>query len=175
MEPFIGEVRPLAFNFAPHGWALCNGQILNISQNQKLFSVIGNRYGGDGKTTFGLPNLTGGRAVIGAGVGKGLTPHGLGETGGAPAVVLQANQVPGHTHSMFGSSELGDVSTPTLNTALGRSSGTGTYAPATSQLTQLSPKAVVPSNGGGQPHNNLMPYQVLNYCISLDGVFPPHP
>jgi microcystin-dependent protein len=175
MEPFVGEIRPLAFNFAPRGWALCNGQTLNITQNQQLFAVIGTRYGGDGRTTFGLPNLTGGRTVIGAGAGRGLTPHGVGETGGTPAVVLQANQVPGHTHSMFGTSEPADVSTPTATAALGRTTGKGAYAPANGQLTQLSPNAVAPANGGGQPHNNLMPFQVLNYCISLQGIFPPHP
>lgn len=173
MEPFVGEIRPLALNFAPRGWAMCNGQTLNISQYQRLFAVIGNRYGGDGRTTFSLPNLTGGRTVIGAGAGKGLTPHGVGETGGAPAVVLQGNQVPGHTHSMFGTPEPSDVSTPTARTALGRTSGKGTYAPATAQITQLSPNAVAQATGGGQPHNNLMPYQSLNYCIALDGVIPP--
>src|SRR5688572_12292885 len=109
MEPYVGEIRPMGFNYAPRGWAMCNGQTLNISQYQRLFTVIGSRFGGDGRTTFGLPNLTGGRTVIGAGAGPGLTPHGAGETGGTPAVTLQSNQVPGHTHSMFGTAELADV------------------------------------------------------------------
>jgi microcystin-dependent protein len=173
MEPFLGEIRPMAFYFAPRGWALCNGQSMGIAQNQRLFAVLGNRYGGDGQRTFNLPNLTGGRTVIGAGAGPGLTPHGIGETGGAPAVVLRPNQAPGHTHAMFGSSEPADVSTPGANSALARTTGKGAYAPASGQLTQLSPNAAGPAYGGGQPHNNLMPFQVLNYCIALDGVLPP--
>lgn len=159
--PFLSEIRIMAFNFAPRGWALCNGQILPINQNQPLFSLIGTTYGGNGVTTFGLPNLQGQTANH---VGTGFV---LGQVGGEPAHTLTTNEVPSHTHTANGSSTAADSDLPATN-YLGAADNT--YAPP-AHLTAIHPSTVT-SAGGGQAHNNMQPYLVLNFCIALTGIFP---
>ena len=173
-EPFIGEIRPFGFNFAPRDWAPCNGQLLSIARYTGLFSIIGTAYGGDGKTTFGLPNLTNVTAPLGAGSGPGLTPRTIGEVGGVPSVTLSGNQT-AHGHQMFGSVELGDLTVPTPSTWLARSVGWDAYADPDSTLTNLIESTITPGTGGGAPHNNLMPFQTVNYCIAVAGIFPHRP
>jgi microcystin-dependent protein len=171
-SPFVAEVRVFGFNFPPTGWAQCNGQLLPISQNTALFSLLGTYYGGDGKSTFGLPNLEG-SMPIGQGQGGGLSDRFLGEQSGSETVTLIFSEMPNHPHGLFASNEPADVSTPTATVALARTNGQAGYAPSTgpqnSQLDQSAASVI----GGDLPHNNLMPYLVLNYCIALQGVFPP--
>jgi microcystin-dependent protein len=173
-EPFIGEIRPFGFNFAPRGWAKCDGALQSVPQNQQLFTILGNRFGGDGRSNFALPNLTTGRTVIGAGDGPGLTPREIGETGGHSAVFLKGDMVPTHGHAMHGTADPAEAAAPANNAALARSTGKQAYAQATGQLSELQSAALAPANGGGQPHNNMMPYQAVNYCIALQGLYPPH-
>ncbi len=165
-EPFIAEVRIFGFHFAPRGWAFCNGQLLPISQNTALFSLVGTTYGGDGKTTFALPNLQG-RASMHPGRGPGLTARRLGENGGSETVTLTTMQMPSHSHALTGSDERGDATSP-QNNYLG--TGTDMYAPEPPGST-LSPPALPPA-GGNQPHNNIQPSLSLNYCIALVGLYP---
>jgi microcystin-dependent protein len=168
-EPFVGEIRSFGFNFAPTGWAQCNGQLLPISQNTALFSILGTTYGGDGRSTFGLPNLTG-AVPMGAGQGPGLTLRDLGETGGSEAVTLTTQQIPPHNHVANCQSGNGNQPAPAGNfwaQDLGGSKEYGNTGPA-----QMAAGAVG-NVGGGLAHNNLQPYQVLNYCIALQGIFPP--
>lgn len=173
-EAFLAEVRIMAFGYAPRNWAQCNGALVSISQATALFSLLGTAYGGNGTTTFGLPSLLGGRAAIGAGAGPGLTQRDRGETGGAAGVALTNGEMPTHNHAMMASAQNADVSSPSPNTALGRSVGQKAYAPpGTTPLTPLDAQAVGMAPGGGAPHNNLMPFQVLNYCICMQGIFPP--
>jgi microcystin-dependent protein len=170
-DAFVGEVRIFGFNFAPSGWAQCDGQIMPISQNTALFSLIGTFYGGDGRSTFALPDLRN-HFVLGAGTGPGLTPRDVGERGGAAAVTLQPTQMPPHAHLLLSalsptaSSPTGAAMAPTLN-------GTPAYH-AASALVPMSPSALAPA-GGSQPHENRQPALTLNYCIALQGVFPPRP
>ncbi|TXI40972.1 MAG: phage tail protein [Nitrosomonas sp.] len=168
-DPYIGEIRSFGFNFAPVGWAQCNGQLLPISSNTALFSILGTTYGGDGRTTFGLPNLQG-NVVMGAGTGGGLSNRTLGESGGTVTETLTMQQIPPHTHPANAHPGNGNKPTPAGNfwaQDLGGSKEYGDSAPA-----QMSAGTVTPT-GGGQAHNNLQPYLVLNYCIALRGVFPP--
>jgi microcystin-dependent protein len=171
-EPFIAEIRIFAGNFAPRGWAFCNGQLLPISQNTALFSLIGTTYGGDGRTTTALPNLQG-RAPMHPGRGPGLTARRLGERGGSTTVTLSEAQMPSHTHQLRASTAAADEegeSNPTNNytgrpqvaQALYRASGT-TVAMADQAL---------PTAGGGQAHNNLQPLLTLNFIIALVGLYP---
>jgi microcystin-dependent protein len=171
-DPFVAEVRIFPFNFAPKGWAWCNGQLLPISQNTALFSLLGTYYGGDGKTTFALPNLQGSVPVHVGGnqPGPGLSTYSLGQNGGTDTVTLLASESPSHTHSVNAQTiDQGDnrIPSPTLN--LGN---TQIYSNAGSATAQMDPTAVS-IFGGGQPHNNLMPYLTLYYNIALQGVFPP--
>ena len=174
-EPFLGEIRIMGFSFAPRGWAVCNGALQAIAQNTALFSLFGTNFGGNGITTFGLPNLNGGCTVVGAGQGPGLTPRSVGETGGEPAVTLDQTNVPSHEHAMMATASTGDVSSPGPTVALARSTGGTVYGPASGSPSQLNAQALGPATAGGQPHNNLMPYQVLNYCVALQGIFPQRP
>jgi microcystin-dependent protein len=160
-EPFLSEIRIMAFGFAPKGWALCNGQILQISQNQALFSLIGTTYGGNGVTTFGLPNLQGRTANH---VGTGFV---LGQAAGEATHTLTTNEVPSHTHTANGSSTAADSDLPAQN-YLGAADNI--YAPP-AHLTAIH-SSTVTSAGGGQPHDNMQPYLVLNFCIALTGIFP---
>jgi microcystin-dependent protein len=169
--PFVAEVRAFCFNFAPTGWAFCNGQLLPISQNTALFALLGTYYGGDGKSTFALPDLQGCRVPIGTGQGSGLSERIIGEIGGNPYVTLLDSEMPAHYHALKASPTPADVSSPTPTTALGRTTGKPGYG-APNNLQPLNVMTIGP-NGGSLPHNNLMPYVVLNYCIALQGVFPP--
>ena len=167
-DPFVAEIRIFPFNFAPMGWAFCNGQLLPISQNTALFSLLGTFYGGDGRSTFALPNL-GGSAPIHQGQGPGLSLYDLGQQGGSDTVTLLESEIPSHSHALRGSSQLGDSPVPT-NNSLARFNGG--YQTNTGALVPMAPQGLPPA-GGDQPHNNLMPYLTLNFCIALQGVFPP--
>jgi microcystin-dependent protein len=161
-EPFLSEIKIMSFNFPPKGWALCNGQFLPINQNQALFALLGTTYGGNGQTTFALPNLRG-RVPIHFGSG-----HTLGEAVGTTSVTVNIQQLPTHTHALLASTTDGDVPVPT-NTVLAATPAK-IYGPAAS-LTTLNPINVT-SVGGSQPHNNMMPYLTLNFVIALQGIFP---
>jgi microcystin-dependent protein len=161
-EPFLSEIKLVSFNFAPKGWALCNGQSLPINQNQALFSLLGTTYGGNGQTTFNLPNL---RGQVPIHIGNG---HTLGEAAGSTAVTINIQQLPTHLHVLQGSSNTGSTQNGAGN-VLGVVAGRAYTDPAA--LTTLSPSSVS-SVGGSQPHNNMMPYLVLNFIIALQGIFP---
>lgn len=169
-DPFVAEIRMFGFNFAPKGWAFCNGQLMPLSQNTALFSLLGTTYGGDGKSTFALPNLQG-SAVMHPGQGPGLSLHDLGETGGSTTVTLLESEIPSHTHALRASNDIGDVNTPG-NMSFARSAGAAVYNTANAPLTTMSPQVLTPA-GGDQPHNNMQPYLTLLFCIALQGVFPP--
>jgi microcystin-dependent protein len=172
-DQFLAEIRIFTGNFPPYGWAFCNGQILPISQNAALFSLLGTTYGGDGRTTFALPNLQG-LVPLGAGSGPGLTPRTLGETGGVPTVTLLSGEMPIHTHTAQGAAA-GGQDAPTAHVWGESRSGktpVAVYAPSGANNTAMSPLALAPA-GGNQPHNNLPPYLALNFIIALQGVFPP--
>jgi microcystin-dependent protein len=170
MDPFVAEIRIFPFNFAPKGWAFCNGQLLPLSQNTALFSLLGTTYGGDGKSNFALPNLQG-SIPLNRDQGPGLSNYEQGQTGGTETVTLGLAEIPAHTHSVKAESvDPGDVSIPSGSAALAASDGGALYQDSAN--TQLAPQAIA-LTGGDQPHNNLMPYLVLNYCIALQGVFPP--
>ena len=161
-EPFLSEIKIVSFNFAPKGWALCNGQTLPINQNQALFSLLGTTYGGNGQTTFALPNL---RGQVPIHMGNG---HTLGEAAGSTSVTINIQQLPTHLHALVGSKDNGAVNVGSPNGYLAQS--TALYHSPTS-LTTLHPQSVS-SIGGNQPHNNMMPYLVLNFIIALQGIFP---
>jgi microcystin-dependent protein len=170
-NPFVAEIRIFPFNFAPTGWAFCNGQLLPLSQNTALFSLLGTTYGGDGKSNFALPNLQG-SAPMHPGQGPGLSLHDLGETGGSDTVTLLQTEMPLHSHSLMGDVSTADVNTPGPTSSYSRSTPGSAYRNTTTSLTVMNFNAIAPA-GGGQPHNNLMPYLTLNFCIALQGVFPP--
>jgi microcystin-dependent protein len=170
-EQFVAEIRIFPFNFAPTGWAFCNGQLLPISQNTALFSLLGTTYGGDGISTFALPNLQGNVPMFFE-QGPGLTLHDEGETGGSGAITLTTSEIPSHTHGLRSfSSRLRQTpsNSPATNVPT-VSQGAAVYAPPPPN-TAMNGNAIAPS-GGSQPHNNLMPYLTLNFCIALQGVFP---
>jgi len=170
LDPFVAEIRIFPFNFAPKGWAFCDGQILPISQNTALFSLLGTTYGGDGKSNFALPNMQG-NAPMHPGQGPGLSLHDLGETGGSETVSLLESQIPAHSHQMSVSSQLGTANDPTTQRfAMG--DGNNLYGSAANNIVQMSGNALAPA-GGDQPHNNMQPYLTLNFCIALQGVYPP--
>ncbi len=170
-SPFVAEIRIFAFNFAPRGWAACDGQILPISQNTALFSLLGTTYGGDGKTTFALPNLQD-SAPLQPGQGAGLSQHFLGETGGEQNVTLLQTEMPAHAHGAQGVAGAGGQSpSPTTTWAEANQRGISVYTASGAQNVSMSPLAVA-NNGGGQPHNNMMPYLTVNFCIALQGIYP---
>ena len=171
MDPFLGEIRIFAGNFAPRGWAFCDGSLLAIRSNTALFAVLGVTYGGDGRTTFGLPDLRG-RTPVQQGQGPGLSNYPLGSTGGATSVTLSQTQMAGHTHTVKAASDLGESTNPS-GKVLARSSEGAAYG--TALPTGSMAPAAVDSVGGTQPHNNLPPYQVINFIIATQGVFPPRP
>lgn len=171
-DPFVAEVRIFPFNFAPKGWAFCQGQLLPLSQNTALFSLLGTTYGGDGKSTFALPDFQG-RVPLGPGQGPGLSLHDLGETGGSETVSLLESEIPAHSHTLNATVEDGTQGSLTTNITLATSFGGQLYQKNTSaNLTNMAFQALAPA-GGSQPHNNLMPLLTLNLCIALQGVFPP--
>jgi microcystin-dependent protein len=170
-DPFVAEIRIFGFNFAPTGWAQCNGQLFPISQNTALFSLLGTTYGGDGKSTFALPNVQG-NAPMHPGQGPGLSLHDLGETGGSDFVTLLESEMPAHSHALRASLDDADLAIPAPTRSLAKASS-NLYL-AANPNTQMAPEALTPA-GGSLPHNNLMPYLVLNFCIALQGVFPSRP
>ncbi|MER9948160.1 tail fiber protein [Mesorhizobium sp. M0047] len=173
-DPFIAEIRIFPFNFAPKGWALCDGQLLPLSQNTALFSLLGTTYGGNGKSTFALPDLQG-RSPMHPGQGPGLSLHDLGETGGSETVTLLESEMPAHSHNvMVGTQDTADVQVPSPSRILGKSGGAFAYVPGspTPALTPMS-DGMLTTAGGAQPHNNMMPYLTFYFCIALQGVFPP--
>ena len=164
-QPYVGEVRMFAGNFAPAGWMFCEGQLLPISENETLFQLIGTTYGGDGESTFALPDL---RGRIPIHQGNGFI---LAETGGAEEITLTVQQIPAHTHAAMGSTSAATSSSP-ANNVPARASTALVFPYGTDQpLTNLGPSAVAPS-GGSQPHNNFQPYLCVNFIISLFGIFP---
>jgi microcystin-dependent protein len=167
-DPFVAEIRIFPFNFAPRGWAWCDGQLLPLSQNTALFSLLGTTYGGDGKSNFALPDLQG-RAPMHPGQGPGLSQHDLGETGGSETVALLESEIPAHSHALRGSSIIGDTPSPAGH-ALARFPNA--YQSSATGLVSMAAEALPPA-GGDAPHNNLMPYLTFNFCIALQGVFPP--
>src|SRR5580765_1585000 len=172
-DPFVAEIRMFAGNFAPTGWAECNGQLMPISQNTALFSLLGTTYGGDGRSTFALPDLQG-RAPMHPGQGPGLSLHDLGETGGSETVSLLESEMPAHAHVMKAlNTDFGTLNGPSPDRCLARSGSTTAYQSiATAGLTPKAQQALAPA-GGDQPHNNMMPYLTFYFCIALQGVFPP--
>jgi microcystin-dependent protein len=170
-DPFVAEIRIFPFNFPPKGWAWCDGQLLPISQNTALFSLLGTTYGGNGKSNFALPDLQG-RAPMHPGQGPGLSLHDLGETGGAEAVTLLESEIPAHNHLVGAqNTPLGGVATPAGNT-LNRPASGNLYNAAGPAPVAMSPQGLAPA-GGDQPHNNMQPYVTFYFNIALQGVFPP--
>ena len=167
-DPFIGEIRMFAFGFAPQGWALCNGQLLAINQNQALFSLLGTTYGGNGTTTFALPDLRS-RVPVHQGQGPGLSPYAEGQAGGTEAVTLAAAQMPQHTHPVNASSSAATSGNPAGHT-LARSAS-HIYHPESGQHTVMDAN-MLGEAGGSQPHGNMQPYLAVTFCIALNGIFP---
>jgi len=167
-DPFIGEIMIFAGNFAPRGWAFCEGQLLPIAQNTALFSLLGTTYGGNGQTTFALPDLRG-RAPIHPGQGPGLPNYVLGEVAGEPTHTLIATEMPMHTHAARADSANGTSDTPTGLVPSRNPAGIPAYGSGTAAT--LAPTAIDIA-GGSQPHNNMPPYLAINYCICLEGIFP---
>lgn len=172
-DPFVAEIRIVGFNFAPRGWAFCNGQLLPISQNTALFSLLGTNYGGNGISTFGLPNLQG-SAPIGTGQGAGLSDRILGEVGGNATVTLLENEIPSHTHVLNASTSLGTraAAAGSIWAAPGAGRGRQGYQSTKGTGVTMHPSALNQA-GSGAPHNNLPPCLVVNFIIALQGVFPP--
>lgn len=168
MNPFLGEIRIFAGNFAPQGWAFCNGQILPISQYSALFSLLGTFYGGDGQRNFALPDLRG-AVPVGPGQGPGLSPRDLGESGGASAVTLLNQNLPGHTHAIVASSATAKSTSPAANLLYARTTTVNAYG-ATTNLVQSGTTGMA---GSGQSHNNQQPYLAVNFIIAVQGVYPP--
>jgi microcystin-dependent protein len=193
MDPFIGQICIFGFNFAPKGWAMCQGQLMPLSQNTALFSIVGTEYGGDGRSTFALPNLQG-NAAIGAGQAEGLSEYAIGQTGGETAVVLLSAEMPSHNHAFVASTAAAAAQSPQGNLL---ASATRPFvhaadepeaeiaAPGPTQVEadfySANPgnakialaSSAIASSGGNQPHNNMQPYLALNFCIALQGVMPP--
>jgi microcystin-dependent protein len=168
-EPFVGEIRMFAGNFAPRGWAFCEGQLLAVSQNDALFSLLGTIYGGDGRTTFGLPDLRG-RLPIHAGTGPGLSPRRLGSKAGSEDVTLTVNQMPSHSHRLKAVNTAATTNTPSSSATLAQSAGYDLYVPEGS-LTNMASSSIT-SIGGSRSHTNLMPYLCVYFIIALVGIYP---
>jgi microcystin-dependent protein len=164
-EPFLSEIRIFSFVFAPKGWALCNGQLLPINQNQALFSLLGTTFGGDGRVNFALPDL---RADVPIHVGNG---HTLGEKAGQPAHTLSINELAGHQHLVDATTIPATTNTPTNTTLTAQSTASNLYWSAASNLIAMLPAAVA-NVGGSQPHLNMQPFLTLSFCIALQGIFP---
>lgn len=173
MDPFVGEIRLFAGNFAPQNWAFCNGQLLPISQNTALYSLLGTQYGGDGKVNFALPNLQG-RVPLHHGQGPGLTNRSIGQEAGSAAVTLLESELPSHSHVPGSQSVTNGVTDPTGAVWTNSAGLSGQRIYGTAPDTPMSPTALQPS-GGSFPHNNMQPYLGLNFIIALQGVYPPRP
>jgi len=172
-DPFVAEIRIFPFNFAPKGWAFCNGQLLPLSQNTALFSLLGTTYGGDGKSNFALPNLQG-SAPMHPGQGPGLSLHDLGETGGTETVTLLESELPLHPHTQMANTTTATKSLPTGNSFAKGSAMIPYLAPAGAPVVQMAFQTIAPA-GGSLPHNNMQPYLTLYFNIALQGVFPARP
>jgi len=172
MNPFIGEIIMFAGNFAPRGWAFCNGQLLSISENTALFSLLGTTYGGDGRTTMGLPDLRG-RCAMHAGTGPGLTPRSLGAKFGDETATITVASMPSHKHTttLHAESTAGSSNNPTGN-LLGGGGSKFSPSAAAANVTMNAESIVVADTGGGQAHNNIQPVEVVNFIIALQGVYP---
>jgi microcystin-dependent protein len=183
-EPFVGEIRAFGFNFAPRGWALCQGQIIAINSNTALFSLLGTTYGGDGRTTFGLPDLRG-RAAMGQGTGPGLTPRHIGQMSGYEYIVLNTLQIPSHSHAVDNvQTELRCSVTPANQTSpVGNSIATNASGDNTKRFSDQDPVAPLKAGsvalsgatgatGGSQQHSNMQPWLAINYSIALLGLYP---
>lgn len=175
-DPFLAEIRIFPFNFAPKGWAFCGGQLLPLSQNTALFSLLGTIYGGDGKSTFALPNLQG-KAPMHPGQGQGLSLRNLGEVGGSETVALLDSEMPAHSHSMVARNAVGTTTDPqgatpgnmswTAGASFGAVRGYSDQVPANTPMGNTLATA-----GSSQPHNNMQPYLTMNFCIALQGIYP---
>jgi microcystin-dependent protein len=181
-QPFLGQIEAFPFSFAPKGWTPCQGQLLPINQNQALFSLLGTTYGGDGRTTFALPDLRG-RVALGQGNGAGLTVRGIGQTAGEETHTVLTTETPAHAHALNtapNAATANNTDTPGTATVLGPATATlntaptpiNPYAPTPpAPGTPLAQSAIVP-NAGGQPHPNMMPFLTLQFCIAMSGIFP---
>lgn len=172
-DQFVAEIRIFPFNFPPTGWAFCNGQLMPISQNTALFSLLGTTYGGDGKSTFALPDMQG-NAPMQPGQGQGLSLRDLGEMSGVESITLLVSEIPVHTHTLRASIEPADNRLPSPTLALATSTGVFAYVGGSPALAPMAFQALPPA-GGGLPHNNMQPYLTLNFCIALQGIFPQRP
>lgn len=174
-DQFVAEIRIFPFNFPPTGWAFCNGQLMPLSQNTALFSLLGTTYGGDGKSTFALPDMQG-NAPMQPGQGQGLSLRDLGEMSGVESVTLLQSEIPNHTHILSASNSDGIEQTPEDQFVAGGVGGIAHYAASAGNpaLTQMHFNTL-PVQGGSLPHNNMQPYLVLNFCIALQGIFPQRP
>ncbi len=177
MEPFIGQIMMVGFSFAPRGWAFCAGQLLPINSNQALFSLLGTQYGGDGRTTFGLPDLRG-RCAMGMGNGPALTPRTQGERIGQETVNLNQNEIPSHTHQLMGNNAEGNTNDPTNSTLAKDNVTVERGSPAipvngySNGAANVSMGTSISNTGGSQAHNNMQPSLGMNYIIALQGIFP---
>ena len=167
-EPFLAEIRMYGFNFAPRGWAFCDGQVLPINQNQSLYSLLGTSYGGDGRTSFALPDLRG-RVPVHVGTGDSISPKLLGQKGGAETNKLSLAQLPSHNHRVNSSSGEADTVSP-INKVFAEVEGVPAYG-ADTALIPMEPQSIT-NVGGGQAHENMQPFTTINYCIALQGLFP---
>jgi len=174
-DQFVAEIRIFPFNFPPTGWAFCDGQLLPLSQNTALFSLLGTVYGGDGKSTFALPDLQG-SAPMQPGQGQGLSLRDLGEMSGVESITLLISEIPLHTHQWRAHGiDLGELNAPSPVRALADSANATIYqSNSAANLVTMAPQALPPA-GGGLPHNNMQPYLTLNFCIALQGIFPQRP
>lgn len=177
MDPYLGEIKMVGFNYAPRGWALCNGQTLQISTNTALYALLGTQFGGDGVRTFGLPDLRS-RVPIHQGQGNGLQSYAMGQFGGVESVTLQTPQMPAHTHGVTVDATVGSTSAPSgANLAqtenLGGDTALSSFTTGSpTSPVQLSGNTITPQ-GGSQPHENRQPYLTVNFIIALEGIFPP--
>jgi len=170
-DPFVAEIRIFPFNFAPKNWAFCDGQTISISQNIALFSLLGTTYGGNGSSTFALPNMQG-RAPMFPGQGPGLSSRDLGQSGGQESVTLNTNEMPSHTHTMTAATSAAVAEAP-AGAALAESASLNISSKTGAQKTMASD--AIASTGGSLPHNNMQPYLVMNFCIALMGIYPARP
>jgi microcystin-dependent protein len=177
-DAYVGEIRAFGFNFAPQNWAICDGRLLSVAQYQALFSVLGTTYGGNGVSTFALPNLQA-TTPLGMGQGPGLSNYVEGEMVGSAGVTLLVSEMPAHTHTLNAgalspANSAQNVATPTANTAFfGLSGANDAYSDVTTPNTSFHPQEIT-ATGGSQPHDNRQPYLAINFCICLNGNYPPH-
>jgi microcystin-dependent protein len=173
-DQFVAEIRIFPFNFAPAGWAFCNGQLMPISQNTALFALLGTTYGGDGKSTFALPNMLD-NAPMQPGQGQGLSLRDLGEMSGVESITLLVSEIPVHTHTVGTMTDPANLQLPGPDRVLARSVNATAYQTNTSANLQMMAPQALSLAGGGLPHNNMQPYLTLNFCIALQGIFPQRP